>query len=184
MRIKSTSDRYGAVAIAIHWIAVAMIILLLVSGFRAAAADPVMKIAILRVHAVAGILLLILTLGRIAWWLWADDKPSPVEAVSPLLNRVASSVHALFYVVILGMATSGMAMMALSGAGAIVFGVSGGALTDFWHYPPRVPHGLGARLLVALLTLHVGGALYHQFIRCDGLLTRMGLGRRRQTERR
>jgi cytochrome b561 len=176
MRIKSTSHSYGAVAIAIHWIAAALIILLLLSGFRAAA-DPITKVAVLRIHAVAGVLLLILTLGRIAWWLCADDKPLPVDGTSSALNRVAAFVHALFYIVIFGMAASGIGMMVVSGAGAILFGASGGTLPDFWNYPPRIPHGFGARLLIALLVLHVGGALYHQFIRGDRLLARIGIGR-------
>jgi cytochrome b561 len=34
-------------------------------------------------------------------------------------------------------------------------------------------HGLAAFLLVALVGLHVGAALYHQYIRRDGVLRRM-----------
>lgn len=81
-------------------------------------------------------------------------------------------MHFLFYVVILGMIASGTGMMVLSGAGPVVFGQVG-ALPDFWMYAPRVPHGIGARLPLALLILHVGAALYHHFFRRDGLLTRM-----------
>ncbi|WP_461512371.1 cytochrome b/b6 domain-containing protein [Rhizobium mongolense] len=40
----------------------------------------------------------------------------------------------------------------------------------------RAPHGLGARLLVALLVCHAGAALYHQFVRSDELLRRMRYG--------
>lgn len=179
MRVRSTSDQYGAVAILLHWLAAAMIVALLVSGFRAAdTTDLAAKAPLLRLHAVAGVLILILTLGRVAWWLLADRKPLPVAGSSPLQTRIAAAVHVLFYVFILGMAASGIGMMALSGAGAVVFGAAGGSLPDFWIYPPRIPHGLGARLLVALLVLHVCGALYHQFVLRDRALARIGLGRR------
>jgi cytochrome b561 len=82
-------------------------------------------------------------------------------------------VHFLFYVVTLGMIASGVGMMVLSGAAPVIFGGEGAPLPDFWKYPPRVPHGIGARLLVALLLLHVGAALHHHFVRRDGLLRRM-----------
>jgi len=82
-------------------------------------------------------------------------------------------VHVLFYVVILGMIASGIGMMVLSGAAPLIFGGESALLPDFWKYTPRVPHGIGARLLLALLVLHAGAALYHHFVRRDGLLWRM-----------
>jgi cytochrome b561 len=178
MAAKSTMDRYGTVAITIHWVAAALILALLVTGFRvSSAADPAAKAAFLRFHAAMGMAILVLTLGRVAWWWFADRKPLPVGGQTPLLNRAATAVHGLFYVVILGIAASGIGMMVLSGAGPIVFGGTSGALPDFWNYLPRVPHGIGVRILIALLILHVGGALYHHFIRGDRLLARMGVGR-------
>ncbi len=34
-----------------------------------------------------------------------------------------------------------------------------------------------SKLLLALLAAHIGAALYHQFVRRDQLLARMGVGR-------
>jgi cytochrome b561 len=39
-------------------------------------------------------------------------------------------------------------------------------------------HGLSWTLLLLLILLHVGASLYHQFLRRDGLLSRMWFGRR------
>ncbi|WP_156943326.1 cytochrome b/b6 domain-containing protein [Ensifer sp. WSM1721] len=39
-----------------------------------------------------------------------------------------------------------------------------------------MPHGFGANLLIGLLAFHAGAALYHHFIRRDGLLRRMWYG--------
>jgi cytochrome b561 len=178
MALKSTQDRYGTVAITIHWLAAALIVALLVTGFRVSgAADPAAKAAFLRFHAAMGVAILVLTIARIAWWWFADRKPLPVAGQPALLQRAASAVHLIFYVVIIGLAASGIGMMVLSGAGPIVFGGASGTLPDFWTYSPRVPHGIGVRVLIALLILHVGGALYHHFIRSDRLLARMGVGR-------
>ena len=120
---KSTPDQYGRVAIAIHWVSALLIVALLVSGFRAdATADAVGKITVLRAHAAMGITILILTLARIAWWRMADRKPPAPEGTTNSQHRAAQLVHVLFYVVILGMAVSGIGMLVLSGAGAILFG--------------------------------------------------------------
>ena len=92
-------------------------------------------------------------------------------------DRAARAVHVLFYVVILGMTASGIGMLALSGAAAVIFDGGGAALPNFHDYPPRVPHGLGARLLLALFVVHAGAALHHHFILRDGLLARMWFGK-------
>lgn len=178
MALKSTSDRYGQVAIAIHWISALLVVGALISGCRAAdMTDAVAKASLLRFHAVAGITVLVLTLARLGWWWLADRKPDPAAGQKPFLTRAASIMHGLFYVLLLGMVASGIGMMVLSGAGAILFGGTGGVLPDFWNYPPRLPHGIGARALVALVILHSGAALYHQFVLRDRALARMGFGR-------
>jgi cytochrome b561 len=48
----------------------------------------------------------------------------------------------------------------------------------FLIYPTRVAHGYIAALLVGFIVLHVLAALYHQFVRQDGLLRRTLFGRR------
>ncbi|MGY8637895.1 cytochrome b/b6 domain-containing protein [Bradyrhizobium sp. 14AA] len=175
MRLKNTANRYGAMIIAVHWLTAALIILLLASGFRAAgASDAAAKATILRAHIPAAIALLALTVVRLVWRGF-DRKPVPVGGSPRWQTRSAQAVHLAFYVIILGMIASGIGMMALSGAAPTIFG-GGDALPDFWNYRPRLPHGIGARVLVALLILHVGAALYHQFVRRDGLLRRMWFG--------
>jgi cytochrome b561 len=119
---------------------------------------------------------LVLTVIRVVWWWGFDRKPNPVAGSPRWQERTAQAVHVLFYVVILGMIASGVGMMVLSGAMPTIFGGEGSLLPDFRRYPPRVAHGIGARVLLALLALHVGSALYHHFGRRDGLLGRMWFG--------
>lgn len=172
----STTDRYGTVALTLHWLSAVFIIGLLISGFRVAnAVDPATKLTLLRLHAPIGLLVLALTAFRIVWWLIFDIRPAPIGAAREA--GLAKAVHLLFYVIVLGMAASGIGMMALSGAGKILFQADGAALPDFIRYRPRIPHGLGARILIALLLLHVGAALYHHFVRRDGTLRRMWIPR-------
>jgi cytochrome b561 len=175
---KSSPDRYGRVAILVHWVSAVLIIGLMIAGFRAAnMTDPAAKAALLRIHAPMGTLVLVLTLARIGWWLLADRRPEEPAGMPPLQALAAKAVHGLLYVAILGLAASGIAMMVLSGAGDILFGTAPGPLPDFWDTTPRYGHAAMAFLLTALLALHVGAALYHQVILKDWLMARMGVGR-------
>jgi cytochrome b561 len=174
LALKSTTDHYGAMVVSIHWLSALLIIILVASGFRAAnTLDPAAKAAILRLHVPIAIAVIVLTIVRLGWWWGFDRKPDPVIGSPRWQERAARAVHVLFYVVILGMTASGIGMMALGGAAPMIFGGAGAPLPDFWKYPPRLPHGIGARLLLALLVLHVGAALYHHFVRRDGVLWRM-----------
>ena len=175
MNALSTNNQYGTVAVVIHWLSALLILFLIRSGFRASdIEDPAAKAAILRMHIPIGIAILLLTLARIGWWRWADKKPVSINATKRQ-ERAASLVHRFFYIVILGMAASGIGMMILSDAGSIIFGESSVPLPDFWDYRPRRPHGIGARLMMILLIAHVGAVLYHHFIKKDGLISRMWL---------
>lgn len=176
--LKSRPDRYGAVAVSIHWLSAILILALLGTGFQAGnAMEPATKVAFLRVHIPAAIIVLLLTVLRLFWWWRIDLKPQPVQGSPAWQERLARAVRVAFYIVILGMVASGIGMMALSGAAPIIFGESGIALPNFHDHLPRVPHGLGANLLLALLVAHIWAALYHHFIRRDGLLRRMWYGR-------
>ena len=172
---QSTPDRYGSVAIALHWVSALGIILLLASGLTiangGAGSDPVLPVLI---HAALGTTVLVLTLFRIVWWVVFDRRPQP-RADLPTLQRVVSQiVHFGLYGAILLLGASGIATLALSGTVPIL--LSGGPVPSFDGILPRITHGLAARLMIGLLVLHIGAALYHQFIRRDRLLARMGGG--------
>lgn len=175
--LKSRADRYGTVAISVHWLSAIMILALLGSGFRAAnAIDASVKTEILRFHIPIAVTVLLLTLLRIVWWWRFDRKPSPVQGSPLWQERIARGVHVAFYVIILGMIASGIGMIALSGAGPVIFGAQAATLPNFADYPPKGAHGLGALLLLSLLAFHASAAFYHHFFRGDGLLRRMWYG--------
>lgn len=177
MPMKSSADRYGSVAMAAHWLSAATILALFGVGFLAAGAvDPNAKAALLRVHVPLGLVALALTVLRLAWWI-VDRKPRRLPRTARWQATTERAVHALLYVTILVMAASGIGMIALSGAGPILFGGSSQPLPNFWDYAPRAPHGLASFVMLGLVAVHVGAALYHQFIRRDRLLARMGIGK-------
>src|SRR5690606_26394217 len=107
--MKSRPDRYGGVAVTIHWLSAIAIFVLLGSGFGAAmAVDPVARIGLLRLHVPLAIIVLILTIGRLAWWVLADRKPAPIANTPGWQEASASAVHLLLYVVLFVMLGSGI----------------------------------------------------------------------------
>ncbi len=174
MSITSSPQRYGAVAAAIHWVTALAVLLMLASG-QVMDMQPDAAGAILPFHVVTGMLIGVLTLFRILWWLAFDRQPAPQPGLPVWQERLARLVHWGLYAALLVLFASGMAMLVLLDALGPIF--SGGVLPQFAQTPARLAHGLVGRLLLLLAALHIGAALWHQFIRRDHLLARMGLGR-------
>lgn len=173
---KSQPDRYGAVVVTIHWLTAILILTLYVTGFSAVAnAGSAAEALFLRLHVPLGITVLVLTVARLVWWWLADRKPRPMASVPRWQEGLARAVHVTLYIVLFGMFGSGIALMALSGAGAVLFGA--GTLPDLTSFTPFGAHGAIAMLLLLLLVLHIGAALYHLFVRRDGIFGRMWYGR-------
>lgn len=176
MQYKSTQTKFGLTAVMIHWISAFVIFLMFAMGFAATNfADPAFKISLLQGHVIFGIIALLLTIFRIVWWVFLDKKPDDLTNIPNWQNRISHWVHRLFYVFIIVMSVSGIGMMILSGAGEILFGNSTNLLPEFEKFPPRLLHGIIAKLFIALIAIHIGAALYHHFILRDGLLKRIKL---------
>jgi len=178
MPARSTPSRYGTVPIVIHWLSALAILIMLGSGLAAAnAADESARTGILTVHVSVGIVVLLLTLMRFAWWIAVDRRPGHHRGIPGWQATVSHIVHYALYALIVLMLASGIALALLSG---VVPGLYTGAVTtlpDFEALPPFVAHSFGAWALIALVALHVAAALYHQFWRRDRLMARMGIGR-------
>ncbi|ODT72663.1 MAG: hypothetical protein ABS75_02310 [Pelagibacterium sp. SCN 63-23] len=175
MSLKSSPHRYGAVAIAIHWLSALAVIAMLASGqVMDMAGDPALVSRILPIHVLLGVVLGLLTLLRIVWFLAFDRRPRP-HGPAGLQNALARIVHLALYAAILVMVASGVAMVTLAGGLPLV--LASAALPDFSTLAPYGVHGLVSRLLLVLALGHIGAALWHHFVQRDGLLARMGLGK-------
>jgi cytochrome b561 len=173
-------SRYHPLLVALHWVLALLIIADLTIGTLVLAHipnDSPMKIEGLRAHMGGGVVILTLMLLRL-WVRLATTVPAEARTGSAWLDRVAWWSHRLLYVVVIGMAGSGLVMGLQAHVPDAVFFGHGTLPASFWIYPLRSVHFLLSRLLMALISLHVAGALYHTLIRRDHLLRRMGFGRR------
>lgn len=174
---KATPTQYHPFYAALHWLMAVPIILNLLTGRFAL--DPMpdtpAKIGPLSVHAIAGIVIAALLVIRlIARFMLA--RPADANQNNPLRRMVANATHFLLYVGVIGMVISGMGLSTMANLPAVFRG-DVPFPNDFMDFLPRVGHGFTATILLALVGLHVAGALYHQFILRDNLLARMSLRR-------
>jgi len=187
MATRDSQLRYGSVSIALHWLIALLVILNLAGGLYMGTlprGDSTQALIIM-LHKSTGLTILVLTLLRLVWRLMNPWQPLPME-MSPALRAAARTTHLLFYVLILAIPLSGWAMVSASPRGGplVWYGLFEwpklGFLTSLpleqkkpWTGTFAESHELLAYCAIALIVLHVGAALYHQYIRRDDVLRRM-----------
>ena len=151
---------YSRAQISLHWIIAILILTMFFSGEvihefshllrdNPGAQQPVGVYA----HIVAGIAVLVLVLWRIALRVKRGAPAAPIGA--KWQEMLAKAVHLVLYVVMVVAPVSGM-------------------LAWFGGLPVAgVVHEVIKPVLIISLGLHIGGALYHQFVLKDRLLRRM-----------
>jgi cytochrome b561 len=188
-RMEPVAARYHPLLVALHWLLAALIVSMLGFGMVSLEAIPnssPQKVFALKVHMATGMAILALTLVRLAVRL-VTRRPPPAASGHQLLDRAAVLAHYGLYALVILMAASGFATALATGLPEIVFAGSGKPLPEsFAAYPARAVHGIVGSLLAFLILVHISAALWHHFVRRDGLLRRMSFsrawsGRRRPT---
>ena len=173
--------RYPTALRVLHWSIAALILAALVMGSfvmaRIDGADPAKATALLK-HMLVGGLILTLTLCRL-FLRPRSRRPAPMLSGIAIADRIVPFVHRIFDILVLAMIGSGIGLAALFNLPATVIAVLGGADLvfpgNYASQPLYALHVMTARLLAAIVVLHIIGAFYHQFILRDGLLRRMAL---------
>lgn len=173
--------RYHPALVALHWLLAVMIVMGLIMGANVLSTTPndvPEKLFYLKIHMTMGVIILVLMFLRLSIRFFTM-KPSAADIGNSFLNKLGVATHYLFYLVVILMALSGLATANMAGLPEIVFGGSGAPLpSTFDEFPPRMAHGALAVVLLLLIIGHVLAFLYHQFMRKDGLFSRMWFGRR------
>lgn len=187
MAITNTRIRYGNVAMTLHWLIAAAIVVNICLGIYMAEIlsdnDPT-RFPIVQLHKSIGLTVLCLSVLRLLWRIANPIPPLP-DSLGPGLKVLARGSHYLFYFLIIFIPLTGWALASSSPLGlpTSYFGL--------FHWPSipfladltraqKVPlrhdfarvHMYLAFSAIALLFLHVAGALYHQF-RGEDVLRRM-----------
>ena len=174
------ATRYTAPAIALHW----LLGLMLIGSFSLGVymSDLPFSVSRLRLynwHKWAGVSILLLSFVRLAWRI--THRPPADQPMPAWQATAAHTTHQLLYALFFIVPLLGWAYSSAAGFPIVWFGVL--PLPDFVPVDKALAeaikpwHERSAMLMAALVLLHVAGALKHQFIDRDGLLTRLRLRR-------
>ncbi|HEY8229365.1 MAG TPA: cytochrome b [Rhodanobacteraceae bacterium] len=181
MPLRSTEAGWGALVRAFHWLIAALIIAQGVIGLSMVemGLTPA-KVRVFALHKSIGITILALVLLRIAWRL-IEKRPADPPVVPRWQIRAAHATHLALYVLILAIPLSGWWFNSASNAPLVWFGWFGVPSLTHGFDPVWKPRALLLHqtlfwILVALLVLHVGAALWHHFKQRDDVLRKMIVG--------
>lgn len=170
MAIKSDSAAYGLLTRALHWSIAAFIICLIASGWLADDFKPIIPI-----HKATGILVLVLSITRLAWWLLDGPRPGDDDLHwEKWPSRLAKwSLAALGLIMPLsGWLMSSAADKPISFYGLFTVPPLLSPDKDLAHLFKESHETLGT-VIALILAAHVLGALRHHFITKDNVLIRM-----------
>ncbi len=133
------------------------------------------------IHMIAGIAILVLLVIRLAVR-WTTKHPDWASAGNKFFDWVGNLTHLGLYVLTFVMTITGIILASQRGQLARVLGIGTATPGGFRRggFSLGFLHGGVWTLLLLLIVLHIGAALYHQFILKDNLMGRMWFGK--QTE--
>lgn len=170
-------QRYGAVAIAFHWLLALLLIAAFAMGTYMVDLPGITpaKLRLFNWHKWLGVGVLLLATLRLLWRL--SHRPPPAPAMPAWQRRAAALTHWALYLLMLAIPLSGYVYSLASGFPVVWFGLV--PLPVLIEPDPglrtllkSVHYWLNMTLL-ALVTLHIVAVFKHQFVDRDGLLRRM-----------
>lgn len=174
---------FDGVAKSLHWIMAVLIILALVFGTILEDMPLKERLFNLMFHSGVGIIILGFAVYRI-YWRRNNPPPALPETMSPGLAKASVWNTRLLYGLMVFMPIAGILQAATYTEGSIYpFGLfnltallpsSEGAMRVF-----HIAHGLGGKLMILSLLIHIGAAFKHLLVDKDDVFQRMWPGRNR-----
>jgi cytochrome b561 len=172
-------DRYTNVAIALHWLIAALVLINIYLGLAHESVDRATMREMMWWHKSIGLSVLLLTLVRLAWRL--THRVPPLPADTPRWQAIAARAsHWAFYLLLLAIPLAGWLLTSASPRNSPIpfFGLFDWPFIPWVHDLPTDEakslagtfadvHERLAFLAIGLIVLHVGAALHHIFLRKD-----------------
>ena len=174
----SNNAGYRGTAKTLHW----LILGLLIVQFALAWTMPDIRRdtkpdTLINLHLSFGMLILVVAVLRLAWRA-SRGEPAPLDGMPPWQVQTARLIHWLLYVLLFVVPILGWINASWRGFPVIFFGLFEvpkivATRVPGWGWTGDVHSLLANYVMLALVGLHVAGALYHYFIRRDRVLQRM-----------
>lgn len=170
-------QRYGPIAISLHWIVAALILFNLAFGLYLVGLPlSPQKLRYFSYHKWIGITVLLLAAARLLWRL---GHPAPLlpATMPPWERRAAHVSHALLYVLFFAAPLSGWLFSSANGFQTVYLGVV--PIPDLLGKNKevadvlKIAHHWINYTLAAVIAVHAAAALKHHFIDRDDVLVRM-----------
>ena len=167
--------RYDRVAVTFHWIVVLLVVTVGTLGLLHDSWSRSTQAFWINLHAILGLLLWALVITRLGWRLTHRPPPLPAQA-GVFSRRFSAPVHWLLYLLLLVIPVLGIVTFIWHGRAfdfglfRVNFGVKSNRAI---FHPTEDIHGYLAYALFTLAALHALAALWHHFVRRDGVLLRM-----------
>ena len=173
-------DRYDSGAMAFHWIMAVLIVIVGTLGLLHDSWPKRTQSFWINLHAIIGLTVWALVMARISWRITHKPPALPPES-GEFSRRFAYPVHLLMYVLMLVIPILGIVTFIWHGR-VFDFGLFrvdfGVAKNRAIFHPTEDVHGYLAYALFTLIGMHLLAALWHHFVRRDGILLRMWPGGR------
>lgn len=167
--------QYSKRMVIVHWLTLALLIAAWLLGESVSDARHTegATIAGYIIHALVGGSVMLLVLARL--FFRSKDGTPPAPGTGPM-DKVASAVHYLLYALLVFVPFSGMMQVITSDVGkALLAGDAAMLPKKFEGVVAHGMHELLVNVLIVVVVVHLLGALKHQFILKDGLMSRMSL---------
>lgn len=177
--MKPPRRHFSAPSRLLHWTMAVLIITMLFVGVGMVSTVARLHLTLVALHRPLGIALLVLVLVRAALRLAYGAPPLPADL--PGWQRLgAHASHLALYALMAAMPLVGWSMLSAGGFPVVM-------VANF-HLPPIMPRNVAlyallrtahtwlAIALFATVLLHLGAALFHAWIRRDGVLASMARG--------
>lgn len=173
--VPSEARRYGPVAIGFHWVVVILVVIVGVLGLLHDSWPHATQAFWINIHAMVGLAVWLLVMARLGWR--ASHRPPDLPPdIGEFSRRISYPVHLLLYALLLVIPAIGIVTFIFHGR-TFDFGLF--QINPHVHsdrkifHPTENVHGYLAYGLFGLVGLHLLAALWHHFIRRDGVLLRM-----------
>ncbi len=175
MERKGTS--YNGVARTLHWLILALLIAQFIFAWtmpHIGRNTPVTTL--ISLHFTFGVIIVAVAVVRLLWRL-THPEPEPEAGIPPWQTASARLVHWLLYILLFVVPILGWTNASYRGMPIVMFGLELPKLIATraagWGWTGDVHGYLADYALLGLVGLHVAAALYHYFVRRDGVLQRM-----------
>ena len=168
---------YTSTAKSLHWLIVALLIVQFTAAWTMPGIGRNTPVStLISLHFTMGIVILAIAIVRLAWRV-THGEPEPDAGMPPWQTTSARIVHWLLYALLFVLPVLGWINASWRGMPIVMFGLELPQLVATraagWDWTGDVHALLANYLLLTLVGLHVLAALYHYFIRRDGVLQRM-----------